>query len=105
MVTATLCPAGIVTGRFNPIMANSELFDWSDETVTAAFEAVSVAVRLALDPTVMFPKLRLGVIPSCAGVELGGTPVPVNCARVGEFAALLKNAAWADAVPEALGVN
>jgi hypothetical protein len=49
-------------------MANSELVDPSDEMVTAAFEAVSVACRLALDPTVTFPKVRVeGVTPSSEG--------------------------------------
>jgi hypothetical protein len=67
-VTATLCPAAIVTGRVSPRMANSEFVDWSDEMVTAEFEAVSVACRLALDPTVTLPKLRVaGVTASCAG--------------------------------------
>ena len=53
-----LCPAGIVTGRFSA-RRNSELVDPSDEMVTAAFDAVSVACRLTLDPTVTLPKLRV----------------------------------------------
>ena len=66
MVTARLFPAGSVTGSFSPRMANSELEDQSDVMVTAAFEAVSVACRLALDPTVTLPKLRVaGETPSC----------------------------------------
>ena len=40
-------------------MENSEFDDWSEEIVTAAFEAVSVACRLALDPTVTLPKLSV----------------------------------------------
>ena len=48
-----------------PSMANSELVDWSDEMVTAASEAVSVACKLALEPTVTLPKLRVaGETPS-----------------------------------------
>src|ERR1700720_4360064 len=53
-----LCPAGIVTGRLSA-RRNSELVDPSDEMVTAAFDAVSVACRLTLDPTVTLPKLRV----------------------------------------------
>jgi len=40
-------------------MANSELVERSDEMVTAPWEAVSVAGRLALDPTATLPKLRV----------------------------------------------
>src|ERR1700687_95371 len=75
-VTWTLCPAGIVTGRFSPRRANSELVDWSDEMVTASFEAVSVAGRVALEPSVTLPKLSVaGVTPSSGPT----TPVPATC--------------------------
>ena len=103
-VAATLCPAAIVTGRLNPVIENSEFDDWSEEMVTAAFEAVSVACRLALDPTVTLPKLRLaGLTANCA--LAGATPVPVKDLAVGEFVALLVNPAWPDAAPEAFGLN
>jgi hypothetical protein len=69
-------------------MANSEFVDWSDEIVTAAFEAVSVACRLALDPTVTLPKLRVAGLTANCGFT-GATPVPVKDSAVGEFAALL----------------
>ena len=46
--------------------------------VTSAFAAESVAVRLALDPTVTLPKPRLGVTPSCAGGAVGAKPVPAT---------------------------
>src|SRR5271169_16964 len=78
IVTWRICPAGIVTGRFNPRMSNSELVDWSEEMVTAAFEAVSVACRLAFDPTVTLPKLRVeGLTPNCGSPELA-SPTPVT---------------------------
>src|ERR1017187_7094852 len=71
-----LCPAGIVTGRFSPRRANSELVDWSDEMVTEAFEAVSVAPSLTLDPTVTFPKLRVaGLTPSQGFAVASPNPV------------------------------
>lgn len=59
MVTVALFPEAIVTGKFNPWMTNSELFDWSDEIVTEPCEAVRVACFEALDPTLTFPKLRV----------------------------------------------
>src|ERR1019366_1161502 len=96
-----LCPAEIVTGRFSPSMANSELVDWSDETVTAAFEAVSVACRPALDPTVTLPKLRVaGVTPSC-----GSTPVPATSMFRGEFGSLLVSVRIPSVYPWAVGVK
>jgi hypothetical protein len=85
-------------------MANCEFVDWSDEMVTAVFEAVSVACRLALDPTVTLPKLRVAGLTANCGFT-GATPVPVNCSIVGEPVALLVNPAWLEAAPEALGVN
>lgn len=103
-VTGTLCPDGIVAGSVSPRMANSEFVDWSDDMVTAAFEAVSVACRLALDPTVTLPKLRVAGLTANCGFT-GATPVPVKVSAVGEPVALLVNPAWPVAVPEALGVN
>src|SRR5437588_12037762 len=62
-----LCPAGIVAGKFSPTTANSELFDGSDEIVTDPFDAVRVVCRVALDPTVTFPKFN----------DEGDTPSPM----------------------------
>jgi hypothetical protein len=50
-------------------MANSELDDSSDEILTVPFEAVSVACRLALDPTVTFPKVRVEGVTAISGSE------------------------------------
>jgi hypothetical protein len=36
MVTGTLCPAAIVTGRESPVRENSALLRLADETVTLA---------------------------------------------------------------------
>ena len=98
-----LFPAGTVTGRFNPRMANSELVDSSDEMVTAAFEAVSVACRLALDPTVTFPKLSVAGVTPSSGPE--DTPVPATCMLRGEFRALLARVRLPSVHPLAVGVK
>lgn len=87
-VTGKLVPAGMVTGRVSPTIANSELVEPSDEIVAARPEAASVACKLALDPTVTLPKLRLeGVTVSCATVAL--TPVPWTWMFSGELGSLL----------------
>ena len=104
MVTGTLFPAAIVIGSVNPRITNSELDDWSEEMVTAAPEAVSVAGRLVLDPTVTLPKLRVaGEMPSCGFTA--ATPVPLDCSTAGEFCALLTNLVLAEAAAAAVGVN
>src|SRR6202021_1973628 len=104
MVTVALFPEAIVTGKFNPWMTNSELFDWSDEIVTEPCEAVSVACRVVLDPTVTFPKLRVAGLIASWGLDLA-VPVPLNCSTVGEFFALLTKVAFPETVPVALGAN
>ena len=58
--------------------------------VTAAFEAVSVACRLALDPTVTLPKFSVaGVTPSTGTALFLETPVPVRSIESGESLAVL----------------
>src|SRR5450631_1946799 len=85
-------------------MANSELVDWSDEMVTAAFETESVACKLALDPTVTLPKLSVaGVTPSCG--LFGYMPVPWTCMLRGEFKALLLSVRVPSVCPMAVGVK
>jgi hypothetical protein len=88
MVTARLFPAGIVTGSFNPTMANSELADRSDEIVTAAFAAVSVACKLAVDATVTFPKFSVAGVTPSSGL-LGMKPNPRTLRLRGDFGSLL----------------
>src|SRR5450755_1763101 len=93
----------MVTGRLIPTMANSEL-TWSEEIVTEASGAVSVACKVALDPTETLPKARV------EGEMLNSrfvcaTPVPVKFSTEGELSALLLNCAVPDVVPEALGEN
>src|SRR5271157_2294325 len=82
-------------------MANSELSDWSDEMVTATFEAVSLACRLALDPTVTFPKLRgAGVTPSS-----GYTPVASTSIVSRGFLAVLRSVMTPVVCPLAVGLK
>jgi len=99
-----LCPDGIVTGRSSPRMTNSELRDWSDEMVTAAFEAVSVACRLELDPTATLPKVRVaGETPSCGLEE--EAPLPWTLMLSGEFGSLLTSVKTLVVYPSAVGVK
>jgi len=84
-------------------MANSEFVDWSDQMVTAASEAVSVACRLLLDPTVTLPKLRAaGLIPSCAP---SATPVPEIFISRGEPGELLMIMRMAEVHLNSVGVK
>jgi len=65
----------MVTGKARPDKANSELFTFAEEMVTAPFEADRVSCELAEAPTVTLPKLRLeGEAPRVA--PLTATPVP-----------------------------
>src|SRR5271156_2098628 len=94
----------MVAGRASPRMANSELDDSSDEIFTALFEAVSVACRLALDPTVTFPKERVGGVTPSSGSE-GLEPVPRRLMFRGEFGSLLASVRVPLAYPSAVGVK
>jgi hypothetical protein len=74
--------------------------------VTAAFEVVSVAFRVALDPTLTLPKLRVAVATLSFGVA-APVPVPVPetvMARVG-FSALLVSVKVPSVYPVAVGVK
>ena len=77
-------PAGIVSGTEIPLIVNSELFPQSEEMVMAALLAVSVALCVALFPTVTLPKLKLlGLTLSWPGV----TPVPLKATETAGFEA------------------
>jgi len=72
-VNGKLLPAVMVVGKEMPLRVNSELLRLTEETVTLAPVALSVAGRLALVPTTTFPKARLvGLTASCPGA----VPVP-----------------------------
>jgi len=94
------------TGRVSPDRATSELVDASDEMVTAALEAVSVACRLALDPTVTLPKFSVaGVTPSTGTALFLGTPVPVRSIESGESLAVLWSVITPVTDPLAVGLK
>jgi hypothetical protein len=96
----------MVAGRLSPSRVNSELDDPSDEMVTAAFEAVSVACRLALDPTVTLPKFSVaGVTPSTGTALPLGTPVPVRSIESGESLAVLWSVMTPVVDPPAVGLK
>lgn len=72
--------------------------------MTAAFEAVRVVWRVALDPTVTLPKLRAaGDAASCA-VALP-VPFPETLMDSGEFSALLPRLIVALCAPGVTGVK
>ena len=73
MVTGTLCPAVIVTGREIPVSENSALLRLADETVTLAPAALRLLDWLTLVPTVALPKLN--VVGAMVSVP-GAVPVP-----------------------------
>ena len=73
-----------------------------EEIVIEPFEAVRVAARLALLPTLTLPKL------SVEGLSVSwllATPTPLSSSSAGELLALLMNSSCAVAAPAALGVN
>ena len=93
----------MVTGRCNPTMANSALVDWPEEMVTDAPDAVSLAWRVALDPTVTLPKVSVaGLTSSCS---FGLTPFPVRFISGGETTALLVTVTREEVCPTAVGVK
>src|ERR1700726_1661864 len=98
-----LCPAGIVTGRLSA-RRNSELVDPSDEMVTAALEAVSVASRLALDPTVTLPKLSVAGLTASLGFT-ETSPNPMTFILSMESLALLTSSRTPVLSPLAVGLK
>lgn len=65
-LNGTVCPAAIVSGRLNPLKANSELLLVTAETVRLPPLAVMLLDKVALFPTVTLPKFKLpGATPSC----------------------------------------
>lgn len=69
-----LWPAGIVTGKLNPPIVNTELFVLAAVTVTFAPLAVNVPDALLLVPTTALPRLSVpGLTASCPTAVV---PVP-----------------------------
>jgi hypothetical protein len=74
MENEALCPAGIVTGKLNPPIVNTELFVLAPVTVTFAPLALNVPDALLLAPTTTLPRLSvLGLTASCPTAVV---PVP-----------------------------
>ncbi len=72
-VTCKVLPAVRVAGTVMPLNVNSELLRLTEEIVTLAPVALSVAGRLALVPTTTLPKARLvGLTANCPAA----VPVP-----------------------------
>ena len=66
MENEVLWPAGIVTGKLNPPIVNTELFVLAAVTVTFAPLAVNVPDALLLLPTTALPRLSVpGLTASC----------------------------------------
>src|SRR6202035_697624 len=94
---------GIVTGRLSA-RRNSELVNPSDEMVTAALEAVSVGSRLALDPTVTLPKLRVAGLTARLGFMVT-SPNPVTFIVSLESLAVLTSSKTPVLYPLAVGLK
>jgi hypothetical protein len=74
MENEALCPAGIVTGKFNAPIVNTELFVLAPVTVTFAPLALNVPDAILLAPTTTLPRLSvLGLTASCPTAVV---PVP-----------------------------
>src|ERR1039458_7344828 len=96
----------MVAGRLSPSRGNSELDDPSDEMVTAAFEAVSVGCRLAIEPRGALPKFSVaGVTPSTGTALPLGTRVPVRSIESGESSAVLWSVMTPVVDPPAVGLK
>src|SRR3954449_7331409 len=64
--TCVLLPTAIFSGSESPGRVNSELFDWTAETVTGATLAERLMVRERAEPTLTLPKSRLeGLMVRC----------------------------------------
>ena len=73
-VNATLCPAGIVTGRLIPFKVKSELLELPEFTVTLDPDALRVPLRVCVVPIVTFPKLM--ALGETASDPAADAPVP-----------------------------
>ena len=103
MENEVLCPAGIVTGKLNPPIVNTELFVLAPVTVTLAPVAVNVPDALLLVPTTTLPKLSvLGLTASCPTAVV---PVPDSeMLRLGLVASDV-TVKFPEALPAACGAN
>lgn len=69
----------MVTGNASPLIANSELFTLTEETVTLAPVALSVPVCVPLVPTVTFPTpIVAGLTLNSPWIGACSVPAPLN---------------------------
>jgi hypothetical protein len=103
MENEVLWPAGIVTGKLNPPIVNTELFVLAAVTVTLAPLAVNVPDALLLAPTTTLPRLRVpGLTASCPTAVV---PVPDSEMLTLGFVASDVIVTFPDALPAACGAN
>jgi hypothetical protein len=103
MENEVLRPAGIVTGKLNPPMVNTELLVVAPVTVTLAPLAVNVPEALLLVPTTTLPRLSVpGLTASCPTAVV---PVPDSAMLTLGFVASDVMLTLPDALPAACGAN
>jgi hypothetical protein len=96
------CPAASVTGSEIPDSENSPLLRLADEMFTDAPLAVRIPLRVELDPSSTFPKLRL--VGDTAKVPVA-VPVPESAMPRDEFDAFDVTDKLPLAAPAAVGVK
>ena len=103
MENEVLCPAGIVTGKRNPPIVNTELLVVAPVTVTLAPLALNVPDALLLVPTTTLPRLSVpGLTASCPTAVV---PVPDSAMLTLGFVASDVMLTLPDALPAACGAN
>lgn len=103
MENDVLWPAGMVTGKLNPPIVNTELFVLAAVTVTFAPLALNVPDALLLAPTTTLPRLSvLGLTASCPTAVV---PVPDREMLTLGFVASDVMVTLPEALPAACGAN
>ena len=103
MENDVLWPAGMVTGKLNPPIVNTELFVLAPVTVTFAPLALNVPDALLLLPTTTLPRLSVpGLTASCPTAVV---PVPDRETFTLELVASDVKVTFPDALPAACGAN
>ena len=103
MENDVLCPAGMVTGKLNPPIVNTELFVLAAVTVTFAPLALNVPDALLLAPTTTLPRLSVpGLTASCPTALV---PVPDRDMLRSGLVASDVIVKFPDALPVACGAN
>src|SRR3954447_12041677 len=98
-----LCPAGIVTGKLNPPIVNTELLVVAPVTVTLAPLALNVPDALLLVPTTTLPTFSVPGLTASCPTEL--VPVPDSEMLTLGFVASDVIVTFPEALPAARGAN